>query len=442
MKKVIISIAVALSGCMSVMAQTDIDMVDESQTDIRVNPELEFAEDYDDAVLIPSYIKLDLNHIKLNGNDWRLLRTASSKVSSRPLSIVHIGDSHIQADFSTSHVREMLQLDLGNAGRGLVTPLKMSGTNQPFDYTFNSPDSWEAAKLMKSPWGRTMGFTGTSVSPNALSSQLTIATGANDDYNPFSDVTVFHNGQFFVTGVEDEDGYAIPFRAIPSKDYTQILLNGEYSGVTIRFDSAGDLTIYGANLSGHRPGVFYHTIGNNGATFDTYNRIGNVGEGIKALAPDLVIVSLGTNEAFGRTDVLAFTAAIDKLLNNIREANPKVQFLLVTPMECQRANYRTVTKRVPGRTKKGKKRTRTVTSRVKNYGVNQNILPLRNAMLEYCTAHAIPVYDWYEVCGGDGASEQWLSDGLYGKDRVHLTRKGYKLQGELLYKALKEALKY
>lgn len=119
-----------------------------------------------------------------------------------------------------------------------------------------------------------------------------------------------------------------------------------------------------------------------------------------------------------------------------------MQFLLVTPMECQRANYKTVTKRVPAKRRKGKRRTRTVTSRVKNYGVNTNILHLRNAMLNYADVHGIPVYDWYEVSGGDGASSDWISDGLYGKDRVHLTRDGYRLQGELLYKALKEALNY
>ena len=443
MRKYFVILLVSFAGFNYASAQTDIDMVDESQTDIRVNPESEFAEsDYDNGITIPSYIKTDSNHIALNGNNWKALRMAASKVSNRPLSIVHIGDSHLQADFSTSHVREMLQLDLGNAGRGLVAPLKMSGTNQPFDYTFMSSDSWEAAKLMKSPWGRTMGFTGTSVSPNSRKSELTIATKGEDDYNPFSDITVFHNGQFFVTAVYNEDGQPIPFFSIPSKDYTQIMLEGEYTCVTISFDSAGDLTIYGANLSGHRPGVFYHTIGNNGATFDTYNRIGTVGEGLKPLAPDLVIISLGTNEAFGRIDPLAFTTSIDKLLTNIRESNPNVQFLLVTPMECQRANYKSVTKRVPSKRRKGKRRTRTVTSRVKNYGINHNILPLRNAIIEYGKTRGIPVYDWYEVSGGDNSSGKWLSDDLYGKDRVHLTRKGYRLQGELLYKALREALGY
>jgi len=175
-RKYALILILSFAGTCYTSAQTDIDMVDESQTDIRVNPEIEFAEaDYDNGITIPSYIKTDSNHIDLNGNNWKALRMAASKVSNRPLSIVHIGDSHLQADFSTSHVREMLQLDLGNAGRGLVTPLKMSGTNQPFDYTFMSSDSWEAAKLMKSPWGRTMGFTGTSVSPNSRKSELTIA---------------------------------------------------------------------------------------------------------------------------------------------------------------------------------------------------------------------------------------------------------------------------
>ena len=113
MRKYALILILSFAGTCYTSAQTDIDMVDESQTDIRVNPEIEFAEaDYDNGITIPSYIKTDSNHIDLNGNNWKALRMAASKVSNRPLSIVHIGDSHLQADFSTSHVREMLQLDL------------------------------------------------------------------------------------------------------------------------------------------------------------------------------------------------------------------------------------------------------------------------------------------------------------------------------------------
>ena len=42
----------------------------------------------------------------------------------RTVSIVHIGDSHIQADFLTAVVRNGFQEFFGNAGRGLVFPYR------------------------------------------------------------------------------------------------------------------------------------------------------------------------------------------------------------------------------------------------------------------------------------------------------------------------------
>ncbi|MDE6082218.1 MAG: lipase, partial [Muribaculaceae bacterium] len=52
----------------------------------------------------------------------------------------------------------------------------------------------------------------------------------------------------------------------------------------------------------------------------------------------------------------------------------------------------------------------------------------------------IPVYDWYEVAGGDGASTLWIENGLMNTDRIHNTFAGYDLQGDLLYNALETAL--
>ena len=60
--------------------------------------------------------------------------------------------------------------------------------------------------------------------------------------------------------------------------------------------------------------------------------------------------------------------------------------------------------------------------------------------MQYGRDNNIAVYDWYEVAGGAGASSLWLKDKMFGSDRVHHTHKGYNIQGELLYKALSEAL--
>ena len=190
-------------------------------------------------IAIPSFIHRNANHIILNGADWSQLRNAFLASGDRPVSIVHIGDSHVQADISSGTTRELLQYDFGNAGRGLVSPLKMSGTNQPNDYVFQSRNSWNPVKLMSPTWRQTMGFTGTSICPMTASAEITIGTSDRDDYDPFRSLTLFHNGSLTVKSVTSGSGEKLDFRAIPSHDYTQIMLPSPQTHVTIDFTSAG-----------------------------------------------------------------------------------------------------------------------------------------------------------------------------------------------------------
>jgi len=411
---------------------------EEFDRNIRINP-VEIPGEADDIdIPIPFFIHRDANHIIYNGADWSKLRNAFVACNITPVSIVHIGDSHVQADISTGTTRELLQYDFGNAGRGLIAPLKISGTNQPRDYVFQSRNSWNPVKLMSPTWRQTVGFTGLSIRPTSNSSELTIGTVDTEDYNPFTSVTIFHNGKFTIKNITNSEGNPVSYRAIPSRDYTQIIMESGETKINVSFTSAGDLTVFGASLSGERPGVFYHAFGNNGATYDTYNRIGTVGMGINPLNPNLVIISLGTNEAFGKFDSRSFRRAIDRLVTNVKTANPDALILLTTPMECHRSVTTTRKVRVKRKTRRGR-RYRTVTSR--SYAVNRNIAPVRQAILDYGKENGIAVYDWYDVAGGNGASAQWITNGLFAKDRVHHTYQGYNLEGRLVYDAIMDALR-
>lgn len=423
-----------------IVADDDADDFDRA---VRENPVIIPDEADDIDIPIPAFIKKGANHIIYNGADWSKLRSAFENSKNSPVSIVHIGDSHVQADINTGTTRELLQYDFGNAGRGLISPLRICGTNQPRDYVFQSRNSWNSVKLMNPTWIQTVGFTGTSIRPASPTSEITIGTLDTDDYNPFSSTTLFHNGKLTVKDVTDENGNPLHFRAIPSRDYTQIILASLATKINVSFASAGDLTLYGAALSGDRPGVFYHAIGNNGATYDSYNRIGTVGLGINPLQPNLVIISLGTNEAFGRrADTRTFTNSIDRFVKNIRSANPEALILLTTPMECHRSVTTSKKVRVRNKRRKGRKATyRTVTKKTRSYAVNANIAPLRQAILDYGKNNGVAVYDWYEVAGGSGASSSWISSNLFAKDRVHHTHAGYNLEGRLLYDAIMDALR-
>ena len=97
----------------------------------------------------PAFIDNDANVISLsNASDtqrqsWKHLSARMDSLehhtSDGIVRILHIGDSHIQAEFVTNALRAMLQEVYGNAGRGLVSPLRLAGTNQPVDYVITAP---------------------------------------------------------------------------------------------------------------------------------------------------------------------------------------------------------------------------------------------------------------------------------------------------------------
>ncbi|MFM8912321.1 MAG: hypothetical protein ACKOE6_05280, partial [Flammeovirgaceae bacterium] len=70
------------------------------------------------------------------------------KNSSQKISILHIGDSHIQADFLTHQIRALMQNEFGNAGRGLVFPGRVGRTNEPLSIYSSTNTQWESKRIV------------------------------------------------------------------------------------------------------------------------------------------------------------------------------------------------------------------------------------------------------------------------------------------------------
>lgn len=368
---------------------------------VRLNPEIEFSADCDDDIIsIPEY--LNPEPLIMNGADWSSLNRAIN--SNAITHILHIGDSHMQADIATDIVRSHLQYDFGNAGRGLVLPLRLSGTNEPYNYSFKSDIPWKPMQFAKQSRSPEMGFTGCTLSANNPDGWIELSTNGKDDYNPFSLIQLFANQEIDIFTVTDEDSMIIGFTPIHKSGYTNIHLSRSTRYAKIRIKASGTLDLYGASLLSKTPGITYDVIGHNGATFASYNRLAALPYGIKTLNPSLIIISLGCNEAFGKIDWLTLTNDIDRLITDLKRQLPGAVFLLTTPMECQKK--------------------RTVIAKV------------RDIILTYGKNKHIAVYDFYNVAGGAGASGKWIADNLFSRDRIHLSAKGYHLFGKMLYNAL------
>lgn len=396
---------------------------DSSDEYIRLNPELGAPTASADKVVRYPFIRYDLNRINMNGDDWTLLAEKLEQAHSiANFTIVHIGDSHIQADGNTGTTRKLLQQEYGDAGRGIIIPFRMARTNQPDDYKITSTSPFVTATLMRLPWPTRMGFTGVSLQPEKQRFSLNVEVK-----NSCGFFTILSHGDLTVEDVVSE-GQPVPFSAEKNDDGVYVSLDSDCSKFTVEM-SGNNVNIYGLDLRNDNSGVLYHAIGNNGASFASYNGINDFGSQLAALEPDLVIIALGTNDAFGRTvNPNVFRTQLESLVRKVKSGSPHAHVMLVTPSECQRSST------VSTRSKKGGKK------RVKSYAVNTNVAQVRGLILDYGRKNNIPVYDFYAVAGGEGASDKWLENGLLGKDRIHRTWKGYHLDGTLMYLALKKAL--
>lgn len=377
-----------------------------------------------------SFLNLAENRIRLNGRDWSALRQklAAAAAGDTVFSVVHIGDSHVQPDGNTGRVRTILQQKYGDAGRGLMAPLRMARTNEPLDYKFTTTAPVTTATLMRMPWPVPMGFTGVAVQPDSRSATFTLTSR-----DTFSRLRIYGQGDFDVT-LPGTD--SLSYRWHQTRYGGELLLEHPVDRLTFAAEGTG-YRIFGVdarNDSGK--GILYHNIGNNGATCSTYSLVDGFGTGIGYLSPDLVIVSLGTNEAFGHTGEATMYSQLDRLVGQIKAENPRAEILLTTPSECQRS---VITRKRTTRKRRNGKR-RSYYRRVRSYTVNANVARMRDVILRYGSEHGIPVYDFYSVAGARGASTKWLANGLMSKDRIHRTWAGYYLEGELLAEALLKAL--
>lgn len=326
------------------------------------------------------------------------------------VSILHIGDSHVQAGFWTARIREHMQRDFGNAGRGLIVPYKLTGSNEPANYAVrtNLPISAVRTnpKSEKQP------------SPTSVSFMF---DGPDAEFeiwskNGFNSLTVLHHPQAPMLAPPDDLAMGTYCTIDNTPTSTRILLTRKVDTLTLRGRvEAGFETpeYYGFSLENGQPGVLYHAIGYNGAAFQHIGENTTILDGgLSSLSPDLIVISLGTNNCYGgnyRSEQAE--QAVRRFMDRIAAAFPDALLLYTTPRESARSLRRP-------------------------REANPNIVDVGRIIRQAAQERGAAVWDMYDATGGKGTSEKWYTEGLMNRDRIHLTEKGYTLTGDMLYEAL------
>ena len=325
------------------------------------------------------------------------------------VSILHIGDSHVQAGFFTGRLRELFQSDFGDAGRGLIIPHRMARMNEASDYIITSRFRHSATKATDRSDDKP-GFTGVAVKLETPYNELTVKSK-----HPFTTVTVFHAPGAPRLSEPDELSIGSHCTAQDMPTSTRITLSQSTDSLTLSGFTTpewSDPTFYGFSLENGSPGVLYHAVGLNSAAFEHFaNNTTILDGGAAALTPDLIIISLGTNNCYGNNfNASRLRDCANDFIRRLKESYPGVPLLLTTPMESHR--------RVGGRR-----------------SANPNIAV---AAVEICVSAAdndVAWWNFYDAAGGAGAMDRWHARGLAQTDRIHLTESGYVLQADMLYEA-------
>jgi LysM repeat protein/lysophospholipase L1-like esterase len=431
------------------------------------------GQQIDDLQINPLLIDRSFQELKnplvLNDFFQKLQELESGNRSQ--VTVIQIGDSHVQGPYFPQYIRQGLQNKFGNAGRGFVFPYRVAVTNGAVDVKFKASGDWKAVRNVKSNGGDDIGLSGINlettdsdflmeinlsetledlteikiVSPHPLRFKLSLAdksdllqqVNTNKTYKVAPGdylgkiAAQFHTS---VQKIQQANGMNnVNLRAgqtlqIPTGSaQNQIISNPSFTDFTsvdgiVYQIPAGVHQLYlrpaqkeskylldGLLLSTGKKGVSFHGIGVNGTKFSDYNIFPRFFDQMAALNPDLIIISLGTNESFYDT----YTE--EKLKSDMDVFNREMikrgmtgSVLLTSP---------------PPSMKNRKQINYTATAYAYEMGVFANL-------------NSWAFYDLHSVSKTSNAMPYWYDANLTSSDKIHFLEKGYQLQALLLVESI------
>lgn len=378
---------------------------------------------------IPAYdfIDIDQTYLVFPGDSSSFIRFFKkldrlSFEGKGKLNIYHIGGSHVQAGSFTHRLRENLGSMIPglNSGYGFAFPFAAAKTNNPLGFETRCNGSWTTHRNILSKSSEALGLMGIAITTSDANAGFSIntqtATGRFDDLrHAFDRVTLLGR----ISG-------AIPIATAGGKNYVgnfdeeleawTFELDSLHNEVSFSLEMTGTAApkwvVRGTHLGSSRPGITVHGIGVNGASVPAYLRCEYLQQELTLAPPDLVIFAIGVNDAVGnRFSKLHFKNNYYELIRQFRKVSPDCSFLFVTNNDF----YGKV-RGVPQ--------------------VNKNGLAVEEAFYELAERYQGGVWNLYDFMGREGSVDTWLYEKLAQDDRIHFSREGYELLGDLLYNAI------
>ena len=156
-------------------------------------------------------------------------------------------------------------------------------------------------------------------------------------------------------------------------------------------------------------GVVFNSVGVNGAAYSDFLKYPLQMEELEQIQPDLIMISLGTNESLSSITKEEFQKNAQDLIQALRKDNPNLPVLLISPTDNKQKGDRI----------------KEIVSWIKEVSVRNDTAFL----------------NMYEATGGKGYFDSALAKKQANADGIHFLKSGYTQQAEMIWKALDEALR-
>jgi lysophospholipase L1-like esterase len=346
----------------------------------------------------------------LNKVQKKLSRLASATDSQSVVTIFQIGDSHLQAGFLSGRFRQNFQKKFGDAGRGFVFPHHVAGSNGAYDVRWQSNGQWASSNGIRKVPAFAFGMAGWSIQSLDSSSNLEMRLAPSDGVvDSFNSVRVFGDSSLIVG---DSTGPWIFTNC--GRDCRKATAPISSNRLKVQASAPGEW-LDGLVLESGRRGVLWNESGVNGLAWSDLLKPTRMWRQLEALKPDLMVISLGTNDAwYNGYDANVFHDQVIEVLRRIRLVLPASEVLLTLPPD------------------------HALTVKKKKTAANPKLTSVLEIMRGICDSTGVTCSDLHLLMGGEGSWKTWTAQGLMAKDHVHYSKGGYIRQADLMSAELLE----
>ena len=338
------------------------------------------------------------------------------------INIVHIGGSHVQAGTMSNTIRQRLMHNHPRlvSGRGMLFPYSAAARcNNPADYRVHCPQKVALTRNIYKEYPHPLGLCGISITASdSLTEVGILLRDSTVDYATSRIIVLGHSGQGVVPQllIAGRTVYPSYVDRRTDRHVFNIIHPVDSFVVQLPCRAGEQFTLTGIYLDNLKPGFSFHSIGVNGASVPDYLRCQHFTRDLRLLRPDMVIFGLGINDASKSDfDTADFRRNYLELVDSVLRVNPDCALVFITNNDSF--------------TKIGRRK----------YRVNKNGALAREVFHRLARETGGVVWDQFQLMGGLKSMEQWQKAKLAQSDRVHFTRAGYQLLGDLFYEALMEA---